>query len=113
MNSLSGCAILIAAWFGPMVGTLDNPAAGTWKLNPQKSNITEAVPPFVHHGILKIDGQIFTGTTGRIRSGRTPKVTTHSDPSAVFKFELSPDAQNLILTNPGSGTRFRMIFERQ
>jgi len=104
MRAILALIALTAALFAQ-----DNPAAGTWKWNAAKSTLTGPLPASVHNGILKIDRQIFTGST----APRTPRSAVPSAPQPVYKFDLSPDAQTLTLTRPGSDPTLKLVFDRR
>ncbi len=80
-----------------------------WKLNRAMHSIRGPRSAAVHNGILKIDREIFTGTS----SSRTPRSSSQSARQPVFKFDLSPDRETLTLTRSGSDPNLKIVFDRQ
>ena len=109
MRVFLGSITLLLTLYGALALAQDNPAAGSWRLNTAKSSISGPLPAAVHNGILKINREIFTGTS----SPRTPRASGQPARQPVFKFDLSPDGQTLTLTRPGSDPNLKIVFDRQ
>ncbi len=108
MRAFIGVLALTVALFGAFAQ--DNPNAGAWKWNAAKSSGAGPLPPLVHNGILKIDREIFTGTT----TPRTPRTAAQSSAKPqLFHFDLSADGQTLTLTRPGADPTLKLVFDRQ
>jgi hypothetical protein len=105
--------VLTVAFCGVLTFGEANPAAGTWKLDMEKSKLNGPIPSIVHDGFMTIDSQIFTGTNTARRGGRVPRSTGETGTQSVFKFDLSPNGRALTLTRPASDPGLKLVFERQ
>jgi hypothetical protein len=54
MRTLIGFALLFVMLCGCPAPAQDNPSAGTWKLNAERSRLNGPLPAFVHDGVMKI-----------------------------------------------------------
>lgn len=89
----------------------DNPYAGTWKLNLEKSK--GPTPACLDNGILVIPPEIFTGAAAPNQDTRLTKIKSPNCFRRVYKFTASPDGRALTLTQPQIDPAFRAVFDRQ
>jgi hypothetical protein len=89
----------------------ENPHAGTWKLNKDKSH--GSMPACVQNGVLKIKPEIYTGSpkaAGRSAGASGP---SSGQCDGVYRFAPSADGRTLTMTQPQVDPKFIAVFEKQ
>ena len=101
---LMAIGLLLSAACGHLAFADENPYAGTWKLNKEKSH--GSMPACVQNGVLKIKPEIYTGSP---KSAGTPSGRCQG----VYRFAPSEDGHTLTMTQPQVDSKFIAVFEKQ
>jgi hypothetical protein len=110
MRVIAIALLLFAACHHPAFAD-ENPHAGTWKLNPERSR--GPVPACVQNGVLKIKPEIYTGSPKpALRSAAAPGPSS-AKCAGVYRFAASPDGHTLTMTQPQVDPKFIAVFEKQ
>jgi len=114
LNQILPLLIVFVAW--PALAQ-DNPYAGTWKLNAEKSiGPAPACAVLSNDGILRIAPGIFTGSPASNSAPLPARLATGSKSSqcvGAYKFTSSPDGRTLTITQPQINPEYKAVFDRQ
>jgi hypothetical protein len=103
---------LVLSVCGFVGSAADNPLAGSWKLNPAKS--TGPTPPCARDGILRIQPEIYTGSSNP-KPAKEPvgAGSTSAKCTSVYLFTPSADGRTLTMTRPNADPPVKAVFEKQ
>jgi hypothetical protein len=111
MRTLLGPVVLFSLFLGSVLAA-ENPFAGTWKLNTQKS--VRLVPQCVDE-MMVIPPEPFPVSAASHQAIRIPNPKGPKPPQcrSVYKFTASPDGRTLTLTQPQVDPAFKAVFDKQ
>jgi hypothetical protein len=105
-------ATLLLTFCGFLAFAADNPLAGSWKLNPAKS--TGPTPPCVRDGVLRIQPEIYTGSSNTKPAKEPAGAGSQSAKcTSVYLFTPSADGRTLTMTRPNANPPVKSVFEKQ
>ena len=89
----------------------ENPHAGTWKLNPERSR--GPVPACVQNGVLKIKPEIYTGSPKPAVRSAAARDRRPANARAFIDSPRRADGHTLTMTQPQVDPKFIAVFEKQ